>query len=257
MKLNWNKLLTNGKAMYLAYDQGLEHGPVDFNDVNVDPAYIMKLAKMGGYNGIIFQKGIAEKYYDKSVPLIVKLNGKTNLVKGEPYSTQLCSVQEAIELGASAVGYTIYVGSEHEAEMFKDFEKIQEQAHDKNIPVIAWMYPRGKAVEGKDMKKIIPYAARVGLELGADMIKINYTGDVESFKWAVEAAGKVKTVVAGGVKEAPKEFLTDVAECMKAGSIGIAVGRNVWQYKDPIKMTKAIRKIVFENKTAEEAMKEL
>ena len=100
--------------MYLAYDQGLEHGPVDFNDVNVDPAFIMKLAKEGGYNGVIFQKGIAEKYYDKSVPLIVKLNGKTNLVKEEPYSPQLCSVKEAIELGASAVGYTIYVAYEKE-----------------------------------------------------------------------------------------------------------------------------------------------
>lgn len=257
MKISWDNLLTNGKALYLAYDQGMEHGPVDFNDKNVDPAYIMGIAKKGHYNGIILQKGVAEKYYSGKVPLIVKLNGKTSLVKGEPYSPQLCSVREAVELGAKAVGYTIYVGSAYESRMFAEFEKIQEHAHYHNIPVIAWMYPRGKAVEKKDKKEIIPYAARLGLELGADMIKINYTGDIKSFRWAVKSAGKTKVVVAGGIKDAPRHFLQNVSDFMKAGAVGLAVGRNVWQYKNPLKMTKAIQNIIFKNKTAEEAMKEL
>jgi class I fructose-bisphosphate aldolase len=99
---NLQKLLTKGKAIFLAYDQGLEHGPTDFNDKNVDPLYIIDIAKKGKFNAVIFQKGIAEKYNNEikktKIPLIVKLNGKTNLRKGEPISAQNCSVEEAINL---------------------------------------------------------------------------------------------------------------------------------------------------------------
>ena len=129
-KINLNKVFEKGKAMYLAYDQGLEHGPsVDFNDKNIDPLYIIEIAKNAGYNGLIVGKGIAEKYNKEikksKVPLIVKLNGKTKLFKGEPISLQLCSVKEAIKLGAKAVGYTIYVGSAYESKMLKEFERIE------------------------------------------------------------------------------------------------------------------------------------
>ncbi|MBM3200637.1 hypothetical protein FJZ53_06885, partial [Candidatus Woesearchaeota archaeon] len=122
LKPKLSTITTDGKSLLLAYDQGLEHGPTDFDDKNVDPDYIQEIAVKGKYNGLIFQKGVAEKYYNCKIPLILKLNGKTNLVKGEPIAAQLCSVKEAIELGAKAVGYTIYVGSAHEATMFKDFQ---------------------------------------------------------------------------------------------------------------------------------------
>jgi class I fructose-bisphosphate aldolase len=101
--------LSKGRSMLLAYDQGFEHGPSsDFNDKNVDPAYIMEIADKGGFNGIVFQKGLAEKYYNGRVPLIVKVNAKAGLVKGESNSKQNCSVEYALSLGAKAVGYTIY-----------------------------------------------------------------------------------------------------------------------------------------------------
>ena len=149
--INLNKITNNGKAFYLAYDQGMEHGPIEFNDENVDPNYIINLAKSGGYNGLIVGKGIAEKYnkeiFRSKVPLILKLNGKTSLFKGEPVSARLCTVKEARKLGASAVGYTIYVGSEYENEMLKEFEEIEREAHKLGMPVIAWIYPRGKSVE--------------------------------------------------------------------------------------------------------------
>ena len=90
---NLAKLLKKGKALFLAYDQGLEHGPIDFNDKNVNPLYIIDIAKSGGYNALIFHKGIAEKYSQEikksKVPLIIKLNGKTCLVKGEPVSKKV------------------------------------------------------------------------------------------------------------------------------------------------------------------------
>ncbi|MEA3378658.1 MAG: fructose-bisphosphate aldolase, partial [Nanoarchaeota archaeon] len=79
--------MKKGKSLLLAYDQGLEHGPTDFNDKNIDPDYIMDIAIKGKFNGIILQKGIAEKYYQGKIPLILKLNGKTKFLKGDPLST--------------------------------------------------------------------------------------------------------------------------------------------------------------------------
>lgn len=247
--INLNKITTKGKALYLAYDQGLEHGPTDFNDKNVDPKYIINIAKKGKYNGVVFQKGIAEKYNKEikksKVPLIVKLNGKTNLFKGEPISRQLCTVDEAIKLGAKAVGYTIYIGSDYEDEMFQEFENIQREAHKKNLPVIVWIYPRGKSIEKESKDKLMVYAARVGLEIGADIIKINYSGKQKDLQWAVKSAGKTKIVIAGGIKKGEKEVLKQIHEIVDSGCIGLAIGRNVWQHPKPLKITKKIKEIIW------------
>ena len=249
VKININKILTKGKALFLAYDQGIEHGPTDFNDKNVDPNYIIDIAKKGGYNAVVFQKGIAEKYQKEinkaKINLILKLNGKTNLYKGEPLSNELCTVDEAVKLGADAVGYTIYLGSEYEAIMLKGFEKIQREAHAKGLPVIAWIYPRGKAVKGKSKAKLMAYAARTGLEIGADIIKIQYNGKFEDLKWAVKSAGKAKVVIAGGIKKGEKQLLGQVKEIKKAGGIGLAIGRNVWQSKAPLEVTKKVKKVLW------------
>ena len=249
--------LREGKSMLLAYDQGFEHGPsVDFNEKNVDPAYIMDIAAKGKFNGIVFQKGLAERYYDGRVPLIVKVNGKAGLVKGEPNSVQNCSVEYAVSLGAKAVGYTIYLGSQFEGAMFKEFGAIQEEAHKRGIPAIAWIYPRGAAVPNDTTKEIVAYAARVGLELGADAVKIKYTGDPQTFSWAVKSAGKAHVFMSGGPK-APtdRDFLVQVKGVMTAGATGLAVGRNVWQHNDPIQMAEYLRKIIFENEQVDDVLK--
>lgn len=248
-QINLNKIMKDGKALYLAYDQGLEHGPTDFDDRNVDPKYIINIAKHGKYNGIIFQKGIAEKYNDEikrsKIPLIIKLNGKTSFLKLEPYSPPLCSVKEAVELGAKAVGYTLYIGSKHEGKMFKEFEQIQEEAHNHGLPVIVWMYPRGKAVHDEFNRNILAYAARIGLELGADMIKMKYNGNPNDLRWIVKSAGKVKVVIAGGSKTDEESLLKEAKEVMGAGASGMAIGRNVWQSNKPLELTKKLKNIIF------------
>jgi class I fructose-bisphosphate aldolase len=247
--------LRNSRGILLAYDQGLEHGPTDFNERNVDPASVMELAVAGRFNGVVFQKGLAEKYYDGRVPLILKVNGKTNLVRGEPVARQICSVKRASELGAKAVGYTIYAGSAHESIMLEEFGRIQEEAHRLKMAAIAWIYPRGEAIKNDTAPEIIAYAARTGLEVGADAVKIKYTGDVESFKWAVKSAGKVKVFMSGGPK-APTEadFLAQVRGALDAGATGLAVGRNVWQSSDPPRMARALHRLVIENRSVEEAL---
>lgn len=251
MAVNLNRISSKGKAMYLAYDQGLEHGPeMELNEKNVDPLYIIDIAKRGKFNGVIFQKGIAEKYNKEirksKAPLIIKLNGKTKLVGGEPVSLQLCTVNEAIKLGASAVGYTIYIGSSFESKMMQEFEEIERGAHKKNIPVIAWIYPRGKNVKNPLSRESIAYAARVGLEIGADIVKLHWNGKADDLKWAVESAGRCKLVVAGGLKIAENDLLKNVKMIRESGAFGVAIGRNIWQAREPIKLAGKIRKILFE-----------
>jgi len=243
--------LRKGKALFLAYDHGFEHGPKDLIGKSIDPEYILDLAVKGGYTGIILQKGIAEKYYtgtkyQKNVPLILKLNGKTNIPQiPDPYSSINCSVEYAKKLGAKAVGYTIYLGSKHEEKMFADFGKIQEQAHKLKMAAIAWIYPRGSAVENESSPEVTTYAARIGLELGADMIKIKYSGSEETFRKAVQSAGKTKVVLSGGPKIGDDKILKIIESAIKAKATGIAVGRNVFQHQDPLAITEKIKKIVF------------
>lgn len=248
-RLNLKKISKKGKFMFLAYDQGIEHGPTDFNDKNVDPSYIIDIAKKGKFTALIFQKGIAEKYYDEikkaNVPIIIKLNGRTNLPRGEPVSRQLCTVDEAINLGASAVGYTIYLGSKFEFEMLSEFENIQREAHKKGLPVVAWIYPRGKSVKGKNKRDLMAYAARVGLEIGADIVKLHSTGKIEDVRWAVRSAGKARVVIAGGSKKNEKDLLKEIKDAIEVGCSGLAIGRNIWQHKKPVMITEKIKKIVF------------
>ena len=244
--------LHKDRALFLAYDHGFEHGPADLIGKSIDPEYILDLAVSGKYTGIILQKGIAEKYYrgtkyQKAVPLILKINGKTNIPQtADPYSSINCSVDYAKRLGAKAVGYTIYLGSKYEEKMLADFGKIQEQAHQLKMAAIAWIYPRGSAVEDETSPEMTAYAARVGLELGADMIKIKYSGSEQAFRKAVQSAGKTKVVLSGGSKTGEEEFLNTVKSVIKAGATGIAVGRNVFQHQDPLAITEEIKKIVFD-----------
>lgn len=258
MTIQINKILTNGKTLFLAYDQGMEHGPTDFNLKNVDPNYIMDIALEGHYNGVILQHGTAEKYYQdyyKDIPLVVKLNGHTNLTKNEPVSRQICSVERAMKLGASAVGYTLFNGSEHEDEMMVEFSKIVDTAHDYGLPVIAWAYPRGRFVPDSKNTELLAYAVRIAAEMGADIIKLKYNNDQEGLKWIVKNACKAKVVISGGIHTEPLNFLEKTYEVMQAGASGLAIGRNIWQHEKPFSLTKAIQSVVFHNKTVHEAKK--
>lgn len=234
----------------MAYDHGFEHGTVDFDERSVDPSWVMEIAESGNFTGVVCQKGIAARYYNPQkhkVPLIVKLNGKTAFHKDEePVSLQNCTVDEAVGLGAVAVGYTIYVGSEREQEMIKEFSNVEREAHKNGLAVIGWMYPRGKHVTSDDDSDTLAYAARLGLELNADAVKIKYTGDIESFKKVIAAAGNTKVFVVGGPKtETEEELYQTTKEVLGAGAVGLAVGRNIWQSAEPLKVAKQLADLIY------------
>ena len=228
-----------GRFAFLAYDQGLEHGPEDFrpNPEAADPRFMLEVARHGDYTAVVFQQGVAlatRELYPK-VPRLIKLNGKAGLAKGEPYSPRLCPVDYAVKtLRAVAVGYTIYLGSEHEARMLAEFAQVVRDAESLGVPTVAWVYPRGKAVASDTAPEIVAYAARIAYELGADIAKVKWSGSVESFRWVCQAAVDTKVVLSGGVRtDQPEEFLAVVDGVMRAGGAGVAVGRNVWQRRRP------------------------
>ncbi|MCI4350464.1 MAG: fructose-bisphosphate aldolase [Thermoplasmata archaeon] len=245
-----------GTLLVLPIDQGLEHGPVDFfeNPEALNPEYQYQLAHDGHFSAIALHIGLAEKYghdFAGTVPLILKLNGKTAIPSdAQSFSSLTGTVEDAVRLGADAVGYTVYVGSPAQDRDFRQFLDVRQDAERLGMPVIVWAYPRGEAVAkkgGKESLYAIDYAARVALELGADIVKLNYPvrseKDKESpppynmldltpeaaFRKVVASAGRALVLVSGGEKVADGELLGKVRHSMDAGATGIIFGRNLWQ----------------------------
>jgi len=253
-------LVRDGKVLILAMDHGLEHGPVDFEPVpeTIHPETVFDIATHDAVTSIAVQKGVAETYYpsyEDDVNLLAKLNGTSNLWMGEPDSALNCSVEYAAEeLGADAVGFTLYGGSNHEIEMAEEFREAQERAREYDLPVVMWSYPRGQGLKNDRDPETIAYGTRLALELGADVAKVKYPGSEEAFEWAVDAAGDVKVVMSGGSKTDDYAFLKQVETIIEAGGKGLAVGRNVWQRENPIEILDALEKVIYEERTAEEAL---
>lgn len=247
----------HGRLMILPIDQGLEHGPRDFivNPDSLNPEFELRLALEGGFSGIALQVGLAEKYlraFAGKVPLILKINGKTEIPPDdEPFSPCHASVEDALRLGADAVGYTCYVGSSRQDEDFMQFGRVRREAERVGMPVIMWAYPRGKYMEqkgGRDSLYAVEYAARIAQELGADVVKVNYPKidedkraqypkeyrDVnpskrEMLERVVAAAGRTLTLMSGGAKRTDAELFDDVKAALEAGVTGFIFGRNMWQ----------------------------
>lgn len=261
----------NGAMMVLPVDQGMEHGPADFfeNPESEDPVYEFRLAEAGGFSAVAIGIGLSEKYvsdFAGRVPLIVKLNGRTNIPADKaPLSPLNASVEDAVRLGADAVGYTLYVGSGRQDEDFSQFRQVRQDAHRFGMPVIVWAYPRGEFVEakgGKDSLFAIDYAARVAQELGADVVKLNYP-DIspqmmakcpapynslkltpeDAMKKIVSSAGRTFVILSGGSKMPDEKLLERVRVSLQAGIKGFIFGRNVWQrkFEDALELSQRIK----------------
>jgi len=264
----------NGTGLFLPIDQGLEHGPVDFfpNPPSGDPDFQCRLALEGNYSAIVFQPGNARKYmrpYVGRVPLVYKLSGKTNVpAADEAISCVTGTVEEAVELGADAIGYTLYVGSPAQERDFRQLTAIRREAERFGMPLIVWSYPRGRAIEakgGRDSLYAVDYAARVACELGADVVKLN----VPAFKEAdmpnqpkpynqikletreavakiVESAGRVPVLISGGSKISDEDLMEKATDCMEAGAVGLIFGRNMWQrpFDDAMAVTRRIHELM-------------
>lgn len=215
---------------------------------------------LGGANAVLMHSGMVgagHRKHGKDIGLIIHLSGATNLAPDPNRKVLVCSVERALKMGADGVSIHINIGADDEPDMLQDAHKAVEASREWGIPLLAMMYPRGKKIKDENDPEVVNIAVRAGAELGADIVKTNYTGDIDTFKQIVKAVSQIPVIIAGGPKmDTIPDLLQMVYDSIQAGGAGIAFGRNVFQSEDPKKMVEAISKIVHYNYTIEEILKE-
>lgn len=268
-----------GRLMLFAGDQKVEHLNDDFYGEGIhpddnSPEHLFRIASRAKIGVFATQLGLIARYGVRysDVPYLVKLNSKTNLVKtsqSDPFSQQWLDVQQVVDfrdnsgLNILAVGYTVYPGSEYEAEMLRQAAQIVHTAHQYGLITVLWMYPRGKAVADEKDPHLIAGATGVAACLGSDFVKVNYPKKEgyesrEIFKEAIQAAGSTEVICAGGSSVDVGSFLKRLHDQIHvSGAAGNATGRNIHQksLEDAIRMCNAIYAITVEGASVEEALK--
>ncbi len=244
----------DSKAFIIAMDHGVTLGPVrgleDMQDT-------VKRVVAGGADAVLVHKGIAKHIDTLGAGLIMHVSASTKLASKPNLKVGVCSLEEAIRLGADAVSAHINIGAEEEDQMLEFLGGISEQCDSFGMPLLAMMYPRGPNVKNEHEFEVVSHAARIGAELGADIVKTVYTGDPESFRRVVRGC-PVPVVVAGGAKMKTDLDVLELAEnSIAAGAAGLSFGRNVFQHEKPEGMSRALSAIVHEGANAQEAMKRL
>lgn len=244
-----------GRTVIAPMDHGVSDGPMK-GIIDIDKT--VESISQGGADAILMHKGIVEqghRGYGKDIGLIVHLSASTSLAPNPNNKVIVTSVEKAIQLGADAVSVHVNLGSETESEMLQELGEISETCSYWGIPLLAMVYPRGQKVENEHDVELVKHAARVGSELGVDIVKTNYTGDPDSFKEVVEGA-LVPVVIAGGPKvDTDEELLQMVKDSIEVGGAGVAFGRNLFQAENPGKITRAISEVVHNNLEVNEALK--
>jgi predicted phospho-2-dehydro-3-deoxyheptonate aldolase len=247
----------SGKTVIIPMDHGVTVGPMA-GLIRIQET--INAVAMGGANAIVIHKGLVETGHRRSgkdIGLIIHLSASTRMAPDPNSKTMVCTVEEAIKLGADGVSVHVNLGAEDERSMLHDLGNVGRMAMEWGMPLLAMMYTRGPKIKNEYDVELVKHAARVGAELGADIVKVPYTGSVESFSEVVEGC-PVPVVIAGGEKMGnDQDILKMVKGAMDAGGAGVSIGRNVFQHKDPSKIVQAISKVVHHGCTVEEGLKGL
>lgn len=244
-----------GKTVIVPMDHGISVGPIKGL---MDMKEAIQNVAEGGATAIVEHKGLVGEGHrgkGRDIGLIIHLSASTSLSPTPHAKTLVCSVEEAIKLGADAVSIHINLGDNQEKEMLNDFGRISYEARTWGIPLLAMVYPRGEKIKDEYDVEVVKHAARVGSEMGADIVKVSYTGSKETFKEVV-AGCTIPVVIAGGEKmDSDRDILEMVKGSIDAGGSGVSIGRNVFQHKNPKRMVQAICAIVNEESSVEDALK--
>ncbi|MBS7657077.1 2-amino-3,7-dideoxy-D-threo-hept-6-ulosonate synthase [Candidatus Bathyarchaeota archaeon] len=245
------------RTIIVPMDHGVTMGPVQGLQNMAD--MVNKVAE-GGANAVLGHIGLplyGHRRYGKDIGLILHLMGSSILSPDPNNKVLVMTVEEAMVIGADAVSLHINIGADNDAEMLRILGEVSRQCLRWGMPLVAMMYPRGRKVKSEHDVEAVKLAARIGAELGADIVKTNYTGDIDSFSEVVKGCPS-PVVIAGGPKTETQEDVLQMAwEAIQAGSAGVSIGRNVFQAPNPTKMVRALYRIVHENWTVNEAKKEL
>lgn len=267
-----------GRLMLFAGDQKVEHLNDDFYGEGVpvddaDPEHLFRIASQAKIGVFATQLGLIARYgmdY-RDLPYLVKVNSKTNLVEtaqADPFSNLWYDIDQVVEfkensgLNILGVGYTIYLGSEFEADMLVQAAQVIYDAHQHGLLSVLWIYPRGEAVKDEKDPHLIAGATGVGACLGTDFVKVNYpkkegTKSAEVFKEAIKAAGRTKVVCAGGSSDEAEAFLKKLYDQIHvSGAQGNATGRNIHQkpLDEAVRMCNAVYAITVEDASVADAL---
>ncbi|QGY40869.1 fructose-bisphosphate aldolase [Pseudodesulfovibrio cashew] len=244
----------NGRTIVVPIDHGVTVGPiyglVDLRDT------VNQVAE-GGANATLMHKGIprcSHRAGGKDIGLIIHLSGSTSLSPTPNAKSLVGTVTDALKLGADAVSLHINLGDATETQMLADLGAVCSEANEWGMPVLAMMYARGPKIKDEYAPEVVAHCARVGVELGADIVKVNYTGDPKTFSRVVDGCC-VPVVIAGGPKlDSDRDLVQMVYDSIQAGGSGLSVGRNIFQHKSPAKIVAALNKVVHEDWDVDAAM---
>ena len=252
--MRMSRIMENGKAVIVPMDHGTSEGPME-GIINMDKT-CENIAK-GGASAVLLHKGIIKSLEKPpGCGIIMHASASTRVAKDTNEKVIVSLAEDAIRLGADALSLHVNVGgSETETAMLEDLGMMASRCDELSLPLLAMMYARGDNVKDSLDPGNIALAARVGAELGADIVKCNYTGNPDTFRDVVRGC-PVPIVIAGGPKcRTDRDVLDMVRGAMDAGAKGISIGRNIFANKDPRKMTRALRSIIVDDASADDAEK--
>lgn len=246
---------STGKTIIVPMDHGVTLGPI--TGLESMQSTVGQIAS-GGADALVLHKGMVPVVQTEIRPetgLIVHLSAGTALNPVQNQKVLVTRVEEAVKLGADAVSVHLNVGNTTESEMLADCGRVAAQAKEWGMPLLTMVYARGQSIRSEYDADLVAHCARIGAELGADILKVNYTGDRKSFGRVVRAACGVPVVVAGGERvDSVQDFLTMTHDALAAGAAGLSVGRNVFQYSNPYLLCQVLRSVVHEGLSVAQAL---
>ncbi len=245
----------SGRAVIVPLDHGISMGPIHGL---VDMKSTIDKIASGGATAVVLHKGVVpygHRSFGHDIGLIVHLSASTSLGTDPNAKVIVTTVEEAIKMGADSVSIHINLGANTEQEMLRDVGTASRKCNEWGIPLMVMIYPRGKDIKDGYDVDLIKQCARAAMELGADIVKTSYTGDIDSFREVVRGA-IVPVVIAGGPKmDSDVALLQMVKDSIEAGGKGVSIGRNIFQHRNVTGITRAISEIVLQDADVEDALK--
>ena len=239
------------KTIIVPMDHGVTLGPIEGL---VDLHEAVNSVADGGANEVLGHVGLGlhgHRQRGHDVGLILHLSASTAIGPDPNEKVLVNSVTNALKMGADAVSMHVNIGADSEAQMLTDLGHVAIECMEWGVPLLAMMYPRGRNIDDEHAVEHVRLAARVAAELGADLVKTNYTGDPDTFR-EVTRGCPVPVVVAGGSKTDDLTTLELIEGSMEGGAAGLSIGRNAFQHAKPASFVRACAKIVHEGMGAAE-----
>jgi fructose-bisphosphate aldolase/2-amino-3,7-dideoxy-D-threo-hept-6-ulosonate synthase len=244
----------SGRTVIVPMDHGVTVGPIPGL---VDMCAAVDAVTEGGANAVLGHMGLplhGHRRSGKDVGLILHLSGSTVWSPDPNAKILVNTVETALKMGADGVSIHVNIGAASEADMLRDLGRVSVACMEWGVPLLAMMYTRGAKLKSESDPKAVSHAARIAAELGADLVKVTYTGSAASFRQVTQGC-PIPVLIAGGEKaDTDRQVFENVRGALEAGGAGVCIGRNVFQHRDPLSMMRAISAMVHENASTDDAV---